>query len=370
MKITFPHLGYCSIPLRTLFAELGHTVIVPPPISQKTISLGTLHGPEFACYPLKLGLGNFIEALEAGADTLIMGGGIGPCRFGYYAQVQQDILRSLGYEFEMIVIEPPLGHFRQVVAAAGRLKQKNSWMQLAQAASFALAKLRACDDLHQLSLKIRPRVENKAVLANLYNRALTAIDAADSHRTLKTVANRFQENIKALPQTRVEPLKVALVGEVYLLAEPAANLAIEEKLGNLGVEVIRHVYISSWLKVNILLDFLRLRRKESAEQAARPYLNCFVGGHGQHSVGETIQAVRDGLDGVVHVYPFTCTPEIVARGIMRTYAAEKNMPLICFSLDEHSAEAGFNTRLEAFVDVMQRKNGQGELTDEQALHGI
>ena len=56
LKIAFPHLGYCAIPLRAMLARLGHEVVVPPPISRKTIDLGTRYGPEFACYPLKLGL--------------------------------------------------------------------------------------------------------------------------------------------------------------------------------------------------------------------------------------------------------------------------------------------------------------------------
>ena len=353
LKITFPHLGYCSIPLRAFFESLGHEVIVPPPITRKTISLGTRHGPEFACYPLKLGLGNFIEALELGADTLIMGGGIGPCRFGYYAQVQRDILQSLGYKFRMLVVEPPLGHARQVMAVAGELKADRSWFDLVQAGRLALAKLRVCDEIHRASLILRPRVQDKLAFAGLYDRMLQELDTASDLKAIKSIKDKALESMQAMPQHAGAPPKVALVGEVYLIAEPAANLRIEEKLGNMGVEVSRHVWISDWLKVNIFLDFLRLHRQEKAEKLARPYLQCFVGGHGQHSVGETCKAIRDGVNGVIHVYPFTCTPEIVARGIMQKLASSKKMPLACFSLDEHSGEAGFQTRLEAFVDILR-----------------
>lgn len=356
MKVTFPHLGYCSIPLKALFAELGHEVVVPPPITRNTINLGTRHGPEFACYPLKLGLGNFIEAMEMGADTLIMGGGIGPCRFGYYAQVQNDILKSLGYQFRMLVVEPPLGHARQVLAVARELKGKNSWLKLISAAYFALVKLRACDDIHRASLRLRPRTADKASFSLLYKRALADIDKADGVSKVKRVRKAVLAEMEGLPRLKDTPPRVSLVGEVYLITEPAANLHIEEKLGNMGVEVVRHVWISEWLKINIFLDFLRLRRKESAEKLAKPYLRCFVGGHGQHSVGETLKAAADGMDGVIHVYPFTCTPEIVARGIMHKIAAEYSLPLICFSMDEQSADAGFQTRLEAFVDILGRSN--------------
>ena len=356
MKISFPHLGYCSIPLRSLFADLGHEVIVPPPITRKTISLGTRHGPEFACYPLKLGLGNFIEALELGADTLIMGGGIGPCRFGYYAQVQRDILQSLGYKFKMLIVEPPLGHARQVLAVIKELKGEKSWLRLLRAGQLALAKLRACDDTHRASLKLRPRVQDKPAFSRLYQQALEELDAASGIKAVKTARDKSLAAMEAMPRLDRNPPRVALVGEVYLIAEPAANLRIEEKLGNMGVEVCRHVWISQWLRVNIFLDFLRLHGQEKAEKLAQPYLQCFVGGHGQHSVGETRKAIKDGYDGVIHVYPFTCTPEIVARGIMQKLAAQERMPLACFSMDEHSGEAGFQTRLEAFVDILGDKS--------------
>jgi predicted nucleotide-binding protein (sugar kinase/HSP70/actin superfamily) len=362
MKIAFPHLGYCWIPLRALFSELGHEVIIPPPISKKTINLGTLHGPEFACYPLKLGLGNFIEALEQGADTLIMGGGIGPCRFGYYAQVQEEILRSLGYDFRMIVVEPPLGHGRQVICAARELKGQKSWLQLARAMRLALAKLGDCDDVYRASLKYRPRVADKAALEKICNEALVAIDGSPDPGTSRQARREAEGAMAKLPQVNPNPLKVALVGEVYLIAEPVSNLYIEKKLGNLGVEVVRHVWLANWLKINIFLDFLRLRPKEGAEKAARPYLSRFVGGHGQHSVGETVTAAKTGMDGVVHVYPFTCTPEIVARHIMRDIARQEKIPLVSFSLDEHSGEAGFNTRLEAFVDLMNQTRAGKEVS--------
>jgi len=79
--------------------------VTPPLITKKTLELGVKYAPEYVCMPMKINLGNFIEALELGADTIVMGGGWGPCRFGYYAQIERDILQELGYDFQMIVLE-------------------------------------------------------------------------------------------------------------------------------------------------------------------------------------------------------------------------------------------------------------------------
>lgn len=107
MKVTFPHMGNTHIAIKALLKGLKLDVVPPPPVTNRTLELGIKYSPEFACMPLKINIGNFIEAMENGADTIIMAGGWGPCRFGYYAQVQRDILYDLGYEFKMYILEAP-----------------------------------------------------------------------------------------------------------------------------------------------------------------------------------------------------------------------------------------------------------------------
>ena len=79
MLITFPHMGNVHIPIKTLLKKLELDIVAPPPITQRTLELGVKHSPEFACLPLKINIGNFIEALVKGADSFIMAGGWGPC---------------------------------------------------------------------------------------------------------------------------------------------------------------------------------------------------------------------------------------------------------------------------------------------------
>ena len=42
-----------------------------------------------------------------GADTFLMIGGSGPCRFGLYAQLEKEILEDLGVGYQAIIIESP-----------------------------------------------------------------------------------------------------------------------------------------------------------------------------------------------------------------------------------------------------------------------
>ena len=78
MLVTFPHMGNAYIAMKSVLEDLGVEVLVPPPCTKRTLELGTKHAPELACLPLKLNIGNYIEALEMGAEVIVMAGGVGP----------------------------------------------------------------------------------------------------------------------------------------------------------------------------------------------------------------------------------------------------------------------------------------------------
>jgi predicted nucleotide-binding protein (sugar kinase/HSP70/actin superfamily) len=106
-KVTFPHMGESFRAFKMLLNDLGNEVILPPRPTMNTISLGVQYSPEFACFPLKILMGTYLETIQKGADTLITTGGVGPCRAGHYAELHKKILHDLGHPIEMIVFEPP-----------------------------------------------------------------------------------------------------------------------------------------------------------------------------------------------------------------------------------------------------------------------
>ncbi|MHB8158759.1 MAG: CoA protein activase, partial [Desulfocucumaceae bacterium] len=170
--------------------------------------------------------------------------------------------------------------------------------------------------------------------------------------------------VKSIPQDSERLiLKVGMIGEIYVLLEPASNLEIEESLGNLGVEVHRSMFLTGWTKDNTLNE---TTEHLSVKDAAQPYIPLCIGGHGQESVGHTILYAKEGYDGVVQLAPFTCIPEIVARTILTRVSHEHNIPLLTFFLDEQTGKAGMNTRLEAFTDLMRRK----KLLSGNTLHSV
>ena len=93
-RVTFPHMGEYWIAFETLAEMLGAEAVVPPRMTRHTLEAGAQVSPEFVCVPFKYNMGNFLESLEGDIDVIVQAGG--GCRFGYYGEVQEAILRTWG----------------------------------------------------------------------------------------------------------------------------------------------------------------------------------------------------------------------------------------------------------------------------------
>ncbi|HPZ42483.1 MAG TPA: CoA protein activase [Bacillota bacterium] len=357
MRLTFPHMGNMYIPLTAILQPLGVEVVVPPPSSKRTLTLGSKYGPEFACLPLKLNLGNFIEAYELGANTVVMAGGCGPCRFGYYAQIEQAILKDLGYELQFIVLEPPERHINELLRKIRDIAGRSSWWQIVQAIRFGYQKALAVDEIERSALFSRPREKVPGSTDDALKKALEMIHSAATPRELTAARERALALMGEVAVDMDRPvLKVGLVGEIYTILEPFANLYLERHLGRLGVEVERSIYLSGWVNEHLFRGLARgIGSGKKARAASYPYLRHFVGGHGQETIGGAVLYARRGYDGIIQVFPFTCMPEIVAESILPDISKDYGIHSLTLIMDENTGEAGMVTRLEAFTDLLARK---------------
>ena len=80
-----------------------------------------------------------------------------------------------------------------------------------------------------------------------------------------------------------------------------------------------------------------------------------IGGECIETIGDTVYAAKHGVDGVIHISPFSCMPEIVAQNILPKLSKNENIPVLSLILDEQTGRAGYITRIEAFVDLVKRK---------------
>jgi predicted CoA-substrate-specific enzyme activase len=130
-----------------------------------------------------------------------------------------------------------------------------------------------------------------------------------------------------------DQLGVVLFTRSYMSQDSGANLGIAEKLAQLGV-------------VPIPLDFLPLSSVDPKQYTDRPYWLY----ESKFIAGAAITAADQQLYGLA-LTNFGCGPNSFILRILEDIMGGK--PLGQLEIDEHAAEAGIVTRLEAFVDTIK-----------------
>ena len=148
-----------------------------------------------------------------------------------------------------------------------------------------------------------------------------------------------------------------LTGEIYIVCDDFSNQNLVKELGKMGVEVRRSLTVSSFLKDAIIPKMFRKGEThlQRSNRMAKPYLLRDIGGDSLECVSDVVYADMRGIDGIIHVSPFTCMPEIMSQNIFPAMRENCDIPILPLIMDEQTGKAGYLTRLEAFVDLMRRR---------------
>jgi predicted nucleotide-binding protein (sugar kinase/HSP70/actin superfamily) len=141
-------------------------------------------------------------------------------------------------------------------------------------------------------------------------------------------------------------LKIALLGYPYEIYDGFLNLNLIEKLQKMNVSIIT-------------ADMIPERVLESQKnKVAKGMFWTFS----DQALKAAMYFIEEGrVDGMIHITAFGCGPDsMVDRYIDLEIKAKKNIPYMSLMIDEHSAEAGMMTRLEAFIDMLRRRREQNE----------
>ena len=73
-------------------------------------------------------------------------------------------------------------------------------------------------------------------------------------------------------------------------------------------------------------------------------------------VGAGEHYLESGADGIIGLMTFGCGPDSLMMDMVHRRAAKlKTTPFMSLTLEEHTTESGIVTRLEAFLDMINRK---------------
>ena len=298
--VAIPWMGkeYIELLAQSL-TNLGIRVQLPPRTTDKTIQLGVRNTAEMICFPLKPTLGNFIEALDNGADTLLMYDSQGQCRLRHYWKIQEFTLRNMGYDFEMYNV-----NYSNVLGV-----------------------------LKKLSGASYTKIVRE--LFRFYSRV----------KEVDTSKEAWSDN---------KP-NIGIIGEIFTCCDERINYGIEKKIYKLGAKPVNTVTLSSFISGSFLRKIHYPTRNRHYDKQAEKYLNGELGGHGRENLSHLLELVEHQIGGVIHLLPMSCMPETSIEPFVTAICREHNTPLLRIPIDENTAEANLETRLETFVELIKAR---------------
>lgn len=347
-KISLPRFGNYHIALEFLFTKgLGVEYITPPPSTKKTLEIGSKYSPDYVCSPFKFNLGNYIEAIEAGANTLVQTGGV--CRLGYYGELHEQILKDLGYHVNFINMSK--ADYKKPLTFYNEFKKVNPDLSLKKLSLSILAFVRMIEAIDEIEDFVRQNVgfeKNDGEMENLEEEFLEALKTVETKKDVDKITNNYKKKLKNVKLKKPKKImKVGIVGEYYTIMEPFSNHFIEKELAKKGIVIYRWMNVS-----NSLLHSDGKKQKK----AIKNYVKYYMGATSMATIYKTLEWAKEGFDGIVHVKSFGCTPEIDAMPVLQKISNDYKIPILYFSFDSQTSETGIQTRLEAFYDmIMMRK---------------
>jgi predicted nucleotide-binding protein (sugar kinase/HSP70/actin superfamily) len=137
------------------------------------------------------------------------------------------------------------------------------------------------------------------------------------------------------------PLRIGLLGHPYNLYDRYISMNLIGKLRNLGVSPVTPESLPA----------------QDIEDKIENLPKRLFWTLGKRMVGAALNFFADTrLDGLIYLSSFGCGPESLVEELVARWAKQQGgLPLMLLTIDEHTGEAGTNTRLEAFTEMIKRR---------------
>lgn len=347
-KVAFPRYADYNAPIRYVLENgLDVKCILPPRLTHRTMEIGSKYSPDFVCTPFKTLLGNMIEALEAGADTLVMVYGI--CKLGYYGELQEQILRDLGYEFNFInLAKYDTGKMKDLFKAATDFNPHLRFRKVLKVLKEAVKMAEYIDAVTAEYYQNLGFETQKGSFKKAYEAFIADMYAANTKEEIEQARAKVKLAFTQLPVSKPsQPLRVGIVGEFYTAMDQFSNFEVELKLAQMGVEIHR------WM--NITNRFLHYPGEKNLNVRIRDYCTYEMGATSTANIWSAKDYAERGFDGMIHIKSANCTPEIDIMPVLQNISADYKIPILYLTYDAQTSDVGLMTRLEAFYDMISMR---------------
>lgn len=300
------------------FTSLGIEIILSDKTTTKTINEGTKYVVSDTCLPIKVFTGHVINLINKGCEAIF----IPSIQSTGYKINNCSKIRGLP-EIIRNVIDKPFTMIEPTLDKTENINFQDFCTQTANA------------------LGITDKQEIKKAINNgwkVYNSFIEMTKSGVSY----TEALENAINGKFIKKTVdiVKPLSVAIMAHGYNLFDDRISLNLIKKLEKMDVKVYTSVNVSredSLKAIDNIGEVQYWANELELTGTAAYYL------------------LKEKVDGIIALSAFGCGPDSLMVDEIAYHCKEAGMPLIHLTIDEHTGEAGFITRLEAFTDMLLRK---------------
>ena len=159
----------------------------------------------------------------------------------------------------------------------------------------------------------------------------------------KTISSAYKSALKEQKDSNMKrnktdyPFSVALIGHPYIIYDRFLSMNVVEKLNRLDIGVVTEDSVDDMAAVSHVAG---LFKQPFWYFASRYY-------------GAAIELCQRKTDGIIYISAFSCGVDSVVVELIKNDV--RDVPVMILKIDEHTGEAGFDTRVEAFADMLKRR---------------
>lgn len=302
------------------FKNLGIEVVLSDKTTKQIMSNGSALVVTETCLPIKVYVGHVLNLLDKGVDVI-------------FVPSIQSVAHKI-YNCSKIRALPDLirnvvkREFKIIEATLDKSEKEQGLPEF------------LIDIANNLGIQDRNKIKNAQDAAwTIFNNFQTMTRAGVHFE--KALRNAIRGNIVLPPQDKEYEITVALISHGYNIYDERVSMKIFDKLEKLGVKVLTYEQLTQ----GQLEEGLNALGIEKAYWANETEMTGAAG----HYLRNT------KADGLITITAFGCGPDSIMVDRIFRNAKKFEKPILGLTLDEHTGEAGFVTRLEAFIDMLSRK---------------
>ena len=301
------------------FSDLGIEIVLSDKTTKQTMTRGSALVVPETCLPVKVYVGHILNLLDKGIDKILVPSiqSIAPKIYNC-SKIRglPDLVRNV-VKKPFTMIEATLDKSEKNQGLYEFLKEIAAYWNITDFERIRKASKNAWKVYNNFYIMRRSGVSYKAALsAAMENKVIINSDS------------------------KSYPINIAVIAHGYNLYDERTSMKIFEKLEKLDVKT----YTAQNLTQEQMAEGL------NAINSRLYWANEY------EITGAAAHYIQDRkIDGIVTINAFGCGPDSLMLERISRYAKKLNKPILHLSIDEQTGEAGFVTRLEAFVDMLYRK---------------